>query len=197
MIGARAGRLSTEEAERSGCRGSCHGRRQHPMHRYGDWGRNPAVGSVRNSVFGPSWPDLLRPTVSAQDTSCWSCGACGRETRECGRGGGQRASVVHGLAHTARRARAGPKDSSTNPQDFLPLDKDAFRGRGDGPGPRDHPPTALTGPRTRAGDAVGGRRRKPARHDWRSQRQGAIAAHVSTTNRSPKRTDSSGRTWCQ
>ena len=53
-------------------------------------------------------------------------------------------------------ARAGPKDSSTNPQDFLPLDKDAFRGRGDGPGPRDHPPTALTGPRTRAGDAVGG-----------------------------------------
>ena len=50
----------------------------------------------------------------------WSCGACGREARECGRGGGQRASVVHGLVHTARRARAGPKDSSTNPQDSPP-----------------------------------------------------------------------------
>ena len=49
-------------------------------------------GSVRNSVFGPSSPDLLRPTVSDQDTSCWSRGACGRKVRECGRGGGQRAS---------------------------------------------------------------------------------------------------------
>ena len=45
-----------------------------------------------------------------------SCGACGREARECGRGGGQRGCVVHGIVHTARRARAGPKDSSTNPQ---------------------------------------------------------------------------------
>ena len=50
----------------------------------------------------------------------WSCGACGREARECGRGGGQRGCVVHGIVHTARRARAGPKDSSTNPQDSLP-----------------------------------------------------------------------------
>ena len=34
----RAGRLSTEKAESSGCRGSCHGRRQYPTHRYGEGG---------------------------------------------------------------------------------------------------------------------------------------------------------------
>ena len=111
----------------------------------------------------------------------------------------QISTLVECGAFTARRARAGPKDSSTNPQDPLPLVRGASggSGRGDGPGPRDHPPTVLTGPRTRSGDPVGGRRRKPARDDWRSQHQGAIAAHVCTTNRSPKQIASSGRTWCQ
>jgi len=72
-------------------------------------GQMVVLGDCRGQVRGRFHPD-----------GCWSCGACGREARECGQGGGPRVSVVHGLAHASRRARAGPRRGLVHNSTGLP-----------------------------------------------------------------------------
>ena len=85
-----------------------------------------------------------------------SWGACGREARECGQGGGQRARVVHGLVHTARRARAGPQDSSTNPQPPAALSEPCPLGRAGRPRRRGGLPPGTHRVRSRRAGAARG-----------------------------------------
>ena len=97
-------------------------------------------GSVRNSVFGPPWPDPVGPTV---------LGHCSSLARVC-------------------RAQSTGGVRSSPPQWCTERFPRAVHGRG----PLSRP-------------SAGGQAVEIAGHD------------SSTTNRSPKRIASSGRTWCQ
>ncbi len=94
-----------------------------------------------------------------------SCGACGREARECGQRGGRRPGVVHGLSTRPERAWAGPKGSSTNPQD--PPGSRQERGPG-------IPFQAATTPRS--GPAVSSHCSSPCCQDGFSATQGMFQA---------------------